>query len=148
MSSTARHQVKWRCLFCSRLWVLALARFAVCLRNHAAFDRARATVAAIVAAGFVVVLVVAVAVALVRRCAASLAGRVEALAHFAVGLLDNAAFHSCGATVAAIERAAFVVVLVVAIAVALVSRLAALGSRLAKVLRVDTLALFAEVLLH
>merc|ERR1712037_781545 len=115
MSSTARHQVKWRCLFCSRLWVLALARFAVCLRNHAAFDRARATVAAIVAAGFVVVLV-----ALVRRCATSLAGRVEALARFAVGLLDNAAFHSCGATVAAIVAAGFVVVLVVAVAVALV----------------------------
>ena len=59
----------------------------------------------------------------------------------AVILLHHAAFHSFGATVAAIVLAAFVVVSIVAIAVALVIRVAARSSWLTNAFRVFALAL-------
>ena len=59
----------------------------------------------------------------------------------AVILLHYASFHGFGATVTAIVRTAFVVVIVVAVTIALVINCSAGGGRLAEVVRVDTLAL-------
>ena len=59
----------------------------------------------------------------------------------AVILLHYASFHGFGATVTAIVRTAFVVVIVIAVTIALVINRSAGGGRLAEVVRVDTLAL-------
>ena len=60
---------------------------------------------------------------------------------FAVRLDHFATFHSFGATVATIVLAAFVVVSIVAIAIALVKEVSARGWWLTQVLRVDALTL-------
>jgi len=130
------------------------ALLAVVLLHFSIFHSFSAAIAAIVATAFVVVLVVAIAVSLVlrqRACRlAALVLWVDALARFAVVLLDFSTFYTFHAAIAAIVVTAFVVVLVVAIAVSLVVRSPAgrLVWLAALVLWVDALARFAVVLLH
>jgi len=131
------------------LWVDTLARFAVVLLHGSTFHGFGAAIAAIVPTAFVVVIVVAIAVALVLRRPAgrlALVLWVDALAHFAELRLQCSTFHGFGAAITAIVITVFVVVIVVANAVALVLRRPA--GRLALVLWVDALARFAVVLLH
>jgi len=115
------------------------------------FHRFGTAIAAIVCTAFVVILVVAIAVSLViRQRAGRLAALilwVETLALIAVILLHLSTFHRFGAAIAAIVCTAFVVVLVVAIAVSLVIRQRA-GRLASLILWVETLALFAVILLH
>merc|ERR1711934_689587 len=126
------------------------ALLAVVLLHFSIFHSFSAAIAAIVATGFVVVLVVAIAVALVLR---QRAGRlalvlwVDALALLAVVFLHLSTFHTFSAAIAAIVATAFVVVIIVAIAVSLVLRQPA-GRLAALVLWVDALAHFAVLLVH
>merc|ERR1712222_109703 len=96
-------------------WVDALARFAVGLIHFSTFHTCHAAIATIVATAFVVVRVVAIAVALVlRQPAGRLAALVlwvDAFARLVVGLVHLSTFHTCHAAIAAIVAAAFVVVI-------------------------------------